>query len=117
MLMIPMHEEGFDAVRRGIDKEIYLDITPYWIRRISTVLGLEAAVEKCLRTAGRFNIRSLRFKGLKLRTGNNKSDKILTFDGYVQIRKGRPEWGAEEGKEYIVIVVEKKTGMTYRMLG
>lgn len=119
MLTIPMNKEGFEAVTSGRDKEIYLIPSAYWLRRISNLAGLigtDETKEKALRAAGRLKVRSLDFKGCQMRTGNNREDHIITFDGYAQIRTGREEWGAEPGREYIVLVVTRLGTVQHRQL-
>ena len=85
-LKLVLKKKWYDLIESGEKKEEYRKITPYWDRRIFTSKG------------------------------QAKHDQVIFYYGYaknrpsmsfriksVSIGQGNHDWGAELGKEYIVI--------------
>lgn len=84
MLTLPIKREWFDMIASGEKGEEYREITPYY----------EARLEKYMH-AGRFRI--------ILRAGYRKNSPKMSCLVRVSKGTGRPEWGAEAGKQYYVL--------------
>ena len=85
-LKLVLKKRWYDLIRSGEKKEEYRAISPYWYRRILTENG------------------QARYDQVTFYYGYAKDRPSMTFqiEG-VRIGQGNPEWGAELGKEYIVI--------------
>ena len=99
-LTLPLKRKWFELIKAGTKKEEYRAITPYWIKRL-----LENPEDKV-----RAKFKS--FDRLVFTLGYPKADdteRRLTFKNpKIRIGTGRPEWGAEPGKQYFVIFWEEK---------
>ena len=112
--------------KSGIKTEDYREITPYWIKRLISTVTLyggryesmvDLPVKEC--SISRINLLHVNSdvidKDVKFKTftenimtlGYPKStdtERILKFEhAGIEIRTGKPEWGAEPGKLYFVI--------------
>lgn len=110
-LILPLKKKWFDLIKSGEKKEEYRECSEYWIMRFvkdrSLVFkGVEdltdyfaSDVQDCLDC--------LDFDRLVFTLGYPKADdteRRLTFKNpRIRIGTGRPEWGAEYGKQYFVI--------------
>ena len=90
MLTLPIKQKWFDMIASGFKKEEYREITPYYEARLGKYMD-----------DGLFRI--------ILRAGYRKDSPKLNC--LVRGRKGtgRPEWGAEPGKEYFVLRIYEKS--------
>ncbi len=97
-LTLPLKRKWFEMIKAGVKKEEYRAITPYWIKRL-----LENPEDK-----KRAKFKS--FDRLVFTLGYPKADETerrLSFKNpRIRIGTGRPEWGAEPGKQYFVITWE-----------
>lgn len=96
----------FDMTDSGVKPEEYREIKPYWVKRLTEF------------HAGWNSDGTLRFEDfVKFIDFNN----VIAVNGYgnhrprwnrkclgIEIREGRPEWGAEPGKKYFVIKLGEK---------
>ena len=100
-LTLPLKKEWFDLIKAGIKKEEYREINRYWVAR------LVAAMEPFTGTVLSFTD----FDRLVFTLGYPKADdteRRLEFKNpKIRIGEGRPEWGAEPGKLYLVITWEE----------
>ena len=88
-LTLTIAEPWFSMIRDGKKKEEYREIKPYYKSRLQ----------------GRFYFK--KFEKLVLRNGYRAdSPKITLKNPRIRIGTGRPEWGAESGKQYFVITWE-----------
>ena len=110
MLTLPIRRKWFDMILTGEKKEEYREVKPYYTARFRKFLTLcpnmpDETVEKIYRAlAGKGGLPYP--GGLTLRNGYGAGDAALIIRGKLMIRTGRPEWGAEEGKEYYVLTIE-----------
>ena len=97
-LTLSLKKKWFDMIKAGVKKEEYRAITPYWIKRL-----LENPEDK-----ERAKFKS--FDRLVFTLGYPKADETerrLSFKNpRIRVGTGRPEWGAEPGKQYFVITWE-----------
>jgi acetyltransferase-like isoleucine patch superfamily enzyme len=95
MLTLPIKGNWYDAVFAGTKKEEYREIKPYWEKRFQTI-GL------------------LNKEGLPTEDGtwvtfqNGYQKNARRFKAYVSIliKTGKPEWGAEPGREYYCLQIK-----------
>ena len=85
------YDAGEKLIGSGEKKEEYRAITPYWTRRILTEEG-QARHDRVIFYFG---------------YAKNRPSMTFSIDG-VCIGQGKSEWGAELGKEYIVIRLGKR---------
>lgn len=93
MLTLPIKKKWFEMIRNGVKLEEYREIKPYYKKRFEklwqgSLIGGDAEREIMFRNGYRSDSPSL-IAGCKLRIG-----------------EGRPEWGAEEGKNYYILDIQ-----------
>lgn len=95
-LYLTISEKEYDSINQGKQTEIYRDICPYWLKWFVYVP-----------TEGEYFTKSYDYVSLKMIDSNRhmrfKIKKIV-------IAKGKQEWGAEKGKLYFVVRLEKRIG-------
>lgn len=118
-LRLPLKKKWFDMTKEELKTEDYREITPYWIKRLTTN-NIELSIEdiNCALCALRdgytqesvINVYGLYIKQFDTNTmtlGYPKStdkERIITLEHKgIEIRSGNPDWGAEDGKIYFVI--------------
>lgn len=98
-LTLTLKRKWFDMIKQGIKKEEYREIKPYWIKRF-----IEDVFD-----AKRAHFR--RFDSLVFTLGYpvaDDSEKRIEFKNpRIDIRTGKPEWGAAKGVQYFVITWEE----------
>lgn len=117
-LQLSLKTKWFEMTKSGEKKEDYREITPYWCKRFLLSFGKEKPTvfwETYLMMWGGVDNMNFSFKEFNINTMTlgypNKDDKerIIQFEhAGIEIREGRPEWGAEPGKIYFVIKHGKK---------
>ena len=122
-LYLPVKAKWFEMTKTGIKTEDYREITPYWFKRLFDYYDPETLMSGDIYEAiiemqdGKCTIQELkdwagfepkRFDYNILTLGYPKStdtDRILKLEHKgIEIRTGKPEWGAEPGKLYFVIL-------------
>lgn len=78
----------------GEKKEEYRDIKPFYISRFKRFFGYP-------------DIDTKKVCRVRMRNGYNRTDPILIADCTLSVGTGKPEWGAEPGKEYFILNVKK----------
>lgn len=86
MLTLPIKRKWLDMIASGEKKEEYRDLTSYYDTRFSNV--------------GKFMDRGKQQFYVMLRAGYRKDSPHIVVECWLDIGEGRPEWGAEPGKEY-----------------
>ena len=98
-LTLTINRKWFDLIKAGIKKEEYREIKPYWIKRF-----IEDVFDAKM-------VHFRRFDSLVFTLGYPKADDTkcrLEFKNpKIRIGTGKPEWGAEPGKNYFVITWEE----------
>lgn len=92
MLTLPIHRKWYDMILSGEKKEEYRSITPYYTSRFEHLWQGSLIGGKAKR---------------KIRFRNGYSRRSPYFVATVTIRQGtgKPEWGAEAGKEYFILEI------------
>lgn len=108
-LTLSLKKKWFDMIKSGVKKEEYREIKPYWKKRLRNI-----ALKTDLSTVYEgFQ----RYDRLVFTLGYPKSDdmerRLIFKNPKICISAGKPEWGAEHGKEYFVITwgSEKMTNL------
>lgn len=92
-LNLVLKANWYELIKAGIKKEEYREITKYWERRL------------CFFPYDKKQPRD--FITVCFHKGYTK-EKILIECNGIEIREGRPEWGAVPGKKYFVIKIGKE---------
>ena len=106
-LRLSLKKQWFEMTKAGIKTEDYRELTLYWIKRLTykPQMGSVLDFEEKYRF-GAFVIK--KFDTNQMTLGYPKSDdseRILNLEHKgIEIRTGNPEWGAEHGKLYFVIL-------------
>lgn len=83
--------------KAGIKTEDYREINEYWITRLQRVNGMALPDNQCKI----FDVNTVTLGYPK----STDTDRILRLEHKgIEIREGNPEWGAEPGKLYFVIL-------------
>lgn len=96
MLTIPIKEPWFSMILSGEKKEEYRERKLYWQTRLQSaglLGGLGHPTEET--------------RVVCFRNGYGKSRPSFLAEVWADIDIGRPEWGAEKGKTYYVLRIEK----------
>lgn len=96
MLTLPIKKQWFDMILSGKKKEEYREIKPYYTTRLSKIFDMINDIPLNLATAD-------------IRFTNGYGYKVPSFiaECHLEKREGNEEWGAQPGKEYYVLVIEK----------
>ena len=93
MIILPIKKKWFDMILSGEKKEEYREIKPYYDTRFGNVW----------KTSAHWNeIHTIRF-----RNGYSKNSPSFLADVSLNVGIGKPEWGAEEGKQYYVLTIHE----------
>ena len=95
-LEISIAEPWFSMIVNGEKKEEYREIKPYWISRFKNVFSMYPYSVIPVGTDRHW---------IRLRNGYGKSRPSCLIQASLDIRRGKPEWGAEPEKEYFVLVI------------
>ena len=93
-LKLVLKKKWYDLIEKGIKREEYREIKDYYTKRLF-LKGTEPKVRK--------------FSYVTFYLGYQKNRPQMTFRiKSICVGKGRPEWGAEEGKLYYIIVLGER---------
>ena len=90
MLTLPIKKKWLDMIVSGEKKEEYREITPYYTARFHNRESDEENINECI-----------------LRNGYSKDSPSIGIDFWLDIGKGREDWGAEKGKVYYILVIKR----------
>ncbi len=95
MLTLPIKRKWFDMILSGEKEEEYREMTRYWRTRLTNI--------------GLLNGYGFGFCSQWIRFRNGYAKNSPSFIAYVSadVKKGRPEWGAEPGKEYYALKIKE----------
>ena len=93
-LKLVLKKKWYDLIDKGIKREEYREIKDYYTKRLF-LKDTEPKVKK--------------FSYVTFYLGYHKNRPQMTFRiKLICVGKGRPEWGAEEEKEYYIIVLGER---------
>ena len=102
-LTLSLKKQWFEMTKSGIKTEDYREITPYWIKRLTTDFTYKHDEDTPLNFEAKFknftqNIMTLGYPK------KGDTERIIQFEhAGIEIRTGNIEWGAEPNKLYFVI--------------
>lgn len=114
-LQMSLKKQWFEMTKAGIKPEDYRGLTPYWLKRLfefskEPTWGINDFLrefEYHRNELGFIEKYAKKFTTNRMTLGYPKGDdkeRIIEFEhAGIEIREGRPEWGAEPGKIYFVI--------------
>lgn len=95
MLTLPIKKKWYDMIVSGEKKEEYREIKPYYTKRFQTINLLD-----------KYGLPNLGVQKVVFRNGYSANSRQALVDVSIDIRTGKPEWGAEPEKEYYVLKIE-----------
>lgn len=107
MLTLPIKKKWFDMILSGEKTEEYREIKPYWTNRL--LKPLEKLGYYLYSKSFHYMLRNPKtyfLVEMHLKNGYAKDAPTAYVQALLNIRQGRPEWGAEPGKEYYVFEIK-----------
>lgn len=99
VLHLTLKKKWFDMIASGEKKEEYREKKTYWCRRL-----VDGYSESERNGKMYFSLPSKKFDIIQFKNGYSKDAPVLNVKWLgMQIKEGKPEWGAEPGKKYFVI--------------
>lgn len=119
MLTLPIRKKWFDMILSGEKKEEYREIKEYYETRFQNLFGAitihplyppdnfldRSEFELLQGEAVPEEIRKDRVQEIIFRNGYSKDSKAIKARCRLRIGKGRPEWGAEQNKQYYILEI------------
>lgn len=110
MLTLPIKRKWFDMILTGEKTEEYREVSVYYTTRFRKLTWLpysrsNSTIEKMFREAAASG--GFRYADVILKNGYKWDAPAILINGHIMIREGKPEWGAEPGREYYVLTIEK----------
>lgn len=107
-LNLNLKKKWFDMTLSGVKKEEYREIKPFWVRRLtnqpfSFMSTTEGEILRDINACpnGVFK----KFDVTRFMNGMAKDAPVFTIEHKgIRIGEGNPEWGAEPGKQYFIIM-------------
>lgn len=110
-LRMSLKSKWFDMTKAGIKTEDYRELNEYWHKRLFTKDAIEHMEDCHNNYGGCIHVNDLDFKKFDYNVmtlgypSNSDVERILKLEHKgIEIRTGNPEWGAEPGKLYFVIM-------------
>lgn len=108
MLILPIKKKWFDMIVSGEKKEEYREIKPYYDSRFMNAFGfILVGGQMVYGDAAPGEIRKPWPVPIVFRNGYSKESPEIICKCTLHFGKGKPEWGAEPGKLYYVLKIEK----------
>ncbi len=95
MLVLPIKKKWFNMIASGEKKEEYREIKPYYKSRFKTAGLLD-----------QYGLPTISSARIAFRNGYSAGSPTIEVKCTIDIHQGRPEWGADPGKEYYVLKIE-----------
>mgnify|MGYP004471057497 CR=1 FL=1 len=99
MLTLPIKKKWFDMILSGKKKEEYREIKPYYISRFKNLFFMYP-------NSG-FPMPGCSRQEILFRNGYSNNSPSFIAECTLDIGEGEEEWGAEKGKEYYILKIEK----------
>ena len=107
MLILPIKRKWYDMIRSGEKKEEYREIKPYYTSRFKNLFSIYHISEEEFVKALRKMKYGLPFKEIALRAGYSMLAPTIRIEGNLRVGRGKRKWGAEPGKLYYVLQIDK----------
>ena len=109
-LTLSLKRQWFDMIKSGEKKEEYRECSEYWITRFANLCGF-FEYKFVDHHRKRISFEYLNYDKLVFTLGypkaGDKERRLVFKNPKIRIGTGRPEWGAEPGKNYFVITWEE----------
>ena len=105
MLTLPIKKKWFNMILLGEKKEEYREIKPYWTTRFAKVFEFKDGTPTGEDT-----------KEIILRNGYGANTPYIKVLCTLQVKTGKPEWGAEPDILYYVLKIQKITEMLLNVM-
>ena len=102
-LTLPLKKKWFDMIKSGVKKEEYREFNVFWNRRL--LWTNKYPEERREKFTGLLNFDTLVFT-LGYPKADDTERRLVFKNPSIRIGTGKPEWGAEPGKQYFVITWE-----------
>lgn len=109
-LQMSLKTKWFEMTKSGEKTEDYREITPYWIKRLVNPRSHKVTIIPMHLGSFLHDVKSRGFKEFDSNImtlgypSKDDKERIIQFEhAGIEIREGRPEWGAEPGEIYFVI--------------
>lgn len=104
MIVLPIKKKWFDMISSGEKKEEYREIKRYWDVRFLKQIGLH---ESKFEDAKKLLEEQPRGVIVTFRNGYSKDSPEIDVRCLLSIGQGKEEWGAEVGKKYYVLRIDR----------
>ena len=109
MLTLPIKKKWYDMILSGEKTEEYRELKKYYDDRLLTLFGAIWVGNELLQgEAVPEEIRKEPIQEICLRNGYSGSSPSIIVRCTLEAREGNPDWGAEPGKKYYVLVIKEK---------
>lgn len=105
MLTLPIKKKWFNMILLGEKKEEYRELKPYWTTRFMKVFEFKDGTPTGEDT-----------KEIILRNGYGANTPYIKVLCTLQVKTGKPEWGAEPDILYYVLKIQKITEMLLNVM-
>lgn len=104
VLHLTLKKNWFDMIASGEKKEEYREQKIYWWKRLCLVGPVKYSLATIMMDGVQCTSLFIDYTHIKFRNGYAVDAREMMFlcDG-IKTGEGRPEWGAEPGKQYFVI--------------
>lgn len=107
MLVLPIKKKWFDMILSGEKKEEYRDIKPYYEKRFANFFKGRGSILEHGGTLNEWLLTDIKFFiPIKFRNGYSTEAPHFTANCQLVIGSGKPEWGAEPGKNYYILKIQ-----------
>lgn len=96
MIILPIKKRWYDMILSGKKREEYREIKPYWQVRFKKVFQMDPVTDTP--TGQDAHI-------VMFRNGYRRASPFIRALCTLSIKTGRKEWGAEPGKDYLVLTI------------
>lgn len=108
MLILPIKKNWFDMIKSGEKKEEYREIKPYYDKYLGkSFIGFPftKAIIENLDSIKEYDENQIKDVEIVFRNGYKANSPKIKCRCRLKIGQGKPEWGAEIGKEYYILEI------------
>lgn len=105
-IILTIKKKWYDLILKREKKEEYREIKPYYDSRLPKEFGMFRDGNKLIK-GNTYPPEDLSKRIILFRNGYSKNSPSFSALCSLSIGQGKAEWGAEPGKEYYILTVEK----------
>lgn len=106
MIILPIKRKWYDMILSGEKTEEYRKIKPYYDSRLPNNFGMFREGNKLVK-GNVYPPADLSLTEVKFVNGYSRKSPSFTALCSLHIGTGKPEWGAEPGKYYYILKIER----------